>query len=42
MIDSARARFYHEVCEARLKRIIRVDLKSELFSVVVVYFRALP
>lgn len=28
----ARARFYHEVCEARLKRIIRVDLKSELFT----------
>lgn len=28
----ARARFYHEVCEAQLARIIRVDLKSELFS----------
>ena len=28
----ARARFYHEVCEARLTRIVRVDLKSELFS----------
>ncbi|MCS3807004.1 transposase [Chromobacterium alkanivorans] len=28
----ARARFYHEVCEAHLARIIRVDLKSELFS----------
>ena len=28
----ARARFYHEVCEARLARIVRVDLKSELFS----------
>jgi len=28
----ARARFYHEVCEAHLKRIIRVDLKSELFT----------
>ncbi len=28
----ARARFYHEVCEARLARIIKVDLKSELFS----------
>jgi transposase len=29
---SARARFYHEVCEAHLGRIVRVDLKSELFS----------
>lgn len=28
----ARARFYHEVCEAHLARIVRVDLKSELFS----------
>lgn len=28
----ARARFYHEVCEAHLSRIIRVDLKSELFA----------
>lgn len=28
----ARARFYHEVCEAHLSRIVRVDLKSELFS----------
>lgn len=28
----ARARFYHEVCEAHLARIIRVDLKSELFT----------
>ena len=28
----ARARFYHEVCESRLARIVRVDLKSELFS----------
>ena len=27
-----RARFYHEVCEQRLRRIIRVDLKSELFT----------
>jgi transposase len=27
-----RARFYHEVCEAHLGRIVRVDLKSELFS----------
>jgi transposase len=28
----ARARFYHEICESRLARIVRVDLKSELFS----------
>ena len=28
----ARARFYHEVCQAHLARIIKVDLKSELFS----------
>ena len=28
----ARARFYHEVCEAHLSRIVRVDLKSELFT----------
>lgn len=28
----ARARFYHEVCESHLARIVRVDLKSELFS----------
>lgn len=28
----ARARFYHEVCEAHLRRIVRVDLKSELFT----------
>ena len=28
----ARARFYHEVCGAHLSRIVRVDLKSELFS----------
>ncbi|NLC24072.1 MAG: IS1634 family transposase [Oxalobacter sp.] len=28
----ARARFYHAVSEARLGRIIRVDLKSELFA----------
>jgi len=27
-----RARFYHAVAEARLRRIIKVDLKSELFS----------
>ena len=28
----ARARFYHEVCEAHLGRIVRVDLKSALFT----------
>jgi transposase len=28
----ARARFYHAVCEAHLSRIIRVDLKSALFT----------
>ena len=28
----ARARFYHEVCVAHLARIVRVDLKSELFT----------
>jgi transposase len=28
----ARARFYHEVCEAHLSRIVRVDLKSQLFN----------
>ena len=28
----ARARFYHEVCEAHLTRIIKVDLKSALFA----------
>ena len=28
----ARARFYHAVAEAHLRRIIRVDLKSELFA----------
>jgi transposase len=28
----ARAKFYHSVCEARLSRILRVDLKSELFT----------
>lgn len=28
----ARARFYHEVCEAHLARIVKVDLKSELFT----------
>ena len=28
----ARARFYREVCEAHLSRIVKVDLQSELFS----------
>ena len=28
----ARARCYHEVCEAHLSRIARLDLKSELFT----------
>jgi transposase len=28
----ARARFYHEVCEAHLARIVKVDLKSDLFT----------
>ena len=28
----ARARFHHAVCDAHLARIVRVDLKSELFS----------
>lgn len=28
----ARARFYHAVCDAHMARIVRVDLKSELFS----------
>ena len=28
----ARARFYHEVCDAHLARIVKVDLKSELFT----------
>ena len=28
----ARARFYHEVCDAHLSRIVKVDLKSELFT----------
>lgn len=30
--DGDRARFYHEVVEARLARINKVDLKSELFT----------
>lgn len=28
----ARARFYHEVCDEHLTRIVQVDLKSELFT----------
>ena len=30
--SGAKARFYHEVCEAHLARIIKVDLKDELFT----------
>ncbi len=30
--SGAKARFFHEVCDAHLSRIIKVDLKSELFS----------
>jgi transposase len=30
--SGAKARFYHAVCDAHLARIIRVDLKSELFT----------
>ena len=30
--SGAKARFYHEVCEAHLGRIIKVDLKSDLFA----------
>jgi len=30
--SGAKARFYHEVCEAHLARIIKVDLKGELFT----------
>ena len=33
--SGAKARFYHEVCEASLARIIKVDLKSDLFTYVV-------
>ena len=33
LIDSgAKARFYHEVCEARLSKIVKVDMPGELFS----------
>ena len=30
--SGAKARLYHEVCEAHLSRIVKVDLKNELFS----------
>lgn len=30
--SGAKARFFHEVCDAHLSRIIKVDLKSELFT----------
>jgi len=30
--SGAKARFFHEVCEANLARIVRVDLQSDLFS----------
>jgi transposase len=30
--SGAKARFFHEVCDAHLASIVRVDLKSELFS----------
>ena len=30
--SGAKARFFHEVCEANLARIIRIDLKSDLFA----------
>ncbi|GMV02989.1 MAG: IS1634 family transposase [Burkholderiaceae bacterium] len=30
--SGAKARFFHEVCEAHLASIVRVDLKSDLFS----------
>jgi transposase len=30
--SGAKARLYHEVCEAHLARIVKVDLKSELFT----------
>lgn len=33
--SGAKARLYHEVCEAHLARIVKVDLKSELFSYVI-------
>jgi len=30
--SGAKARLYHEVCEARLAKIVKIDLKSELFA----------
>ena len=30
--SGAKARFYHEVCEARLSKILKVDMPGELFS----------
>jgi transposase len=30
--SGAKARFFHEVCDAHLARIVKVDLKSDLFS----------
>lgn len=30
--SGAKARFFHEVCEANLARIVKVDLKSDLFA----------
>ena len=30
--SGAKARLYHEVCEAHLARMVKVDLKSNLFS----------
>jgi len=30
--SGAKARFFHEVCEAHLSRIVKVDLKSDLFA----------
>jgi transposase len=30
--SGAKARLYHEICEARLAKIVKVDLKSELFT----------
>ena len=33
--SGAKARFYHEVCEARLGKIVKVDMPGELFSYVI-------
>jgi len=30
--SGAKARLYHEVCEARLAKIVKIDLKRELFA----------